>query len=86
MNAKDCPSLIQRNANKIARNHKFGKATDIVFGDQDKVIYRVSPGFRKFTTGEYVPNAYRNNFGWKNTYYQKAITVVMLESSKMEIK
>ena len=29
-------------------------------------------GFRKNTTGEYVPNAYRNNFGWKNTYYQHA--------------
>jgi|WetSurMetagenome_2_1015567.scaffolds.fasta_scaffold526152_1 hypothetical protein len=29
-------------------------------------------GYRKCTTGEYVSNAYRQNFGWKNTYYQNA--------------
>ena len=29
-------------------------------------------GYRKNTTGEYVPNAYRRNFGWKNTFYQRA--------------
>lgn len=30
------------------------------------------PGYRKNTTNEYVPNSYRANFGWKNTYYSPA--------------
>lgn len=29
-------------------------------------------GYRKNTTGQYVPNSYRSKFGWKNTYYQSA--------------
>ena len=33
-------------------------------------------GYRKNTTGEYVSHAYRSNFGWKNTYYQRAILAV----------
>ena len=32
----------------------------------------VRSGYRKLTTDEYVPQAYRANFGWKNTYYQAA--------------
>lgn len=36
------------------------------------------PGYRKFTTGEYVSNAYRDKFGWKNTYYQAACMDVVL--------
>lgn len=38
-------------------------------------------GYRKFSTGEYVPNSYITNFGWKNTYYQHAVfeTIVPID-------
>ena len=35
-------------------------------------------GYRKNTTGEYVSNSYRRNFGWKNTFYQAASLVIRL--------
>lgn len=40
------------------------------------VVQRTRSGYRKLTNGEYVHNSYRCNFGWKNTYYQHAETVV----------
>lgn len=70
---------IRRKANSIARKHGYGVATEIIFGDKDKVVSHTRYGYRKYTTGEYVPNKYRNNFGWKNTYYQPAETVVMIK-------
>lgn len=66
-------------ANSIARKHGYGVATKVLFGYQNRVVSRVEPGYRKYTTGEYVSTAYRNNFGWKNTYYQKAETVVEVD-------
>ena len=70
----------QRKANAIARAAGYGKATHIIYGDTEGVIHHTPYGYRKSTTGEYVPNAYRSNFGWKNTYYQYAITVVMVKA------
>lgn len=72
-------SSIKRIANKIARSKGYGVATKIIFGDENKVISHTPYGYRKYSTGEYVPNAYRNKFGWKNTYYQHAITEVMVK-------
>jgi hypothetical protein len=69
---------IVRKANAIARKHGYGSATAIEIGTENKVISHISCGYRKYTTGEYVPNKYRTNFGWKNTYYQHAETVVMV--------
>lgn len=69
---------IQLKANIIARKAGYGTATAIVLGDENKVVSHVPYGWRKYSTGEYVPNAYRNNFGWKNTYYQAAETTVMV--------
>ncbi len=66
-------------ANTIARKAGFGTATEIIYGTKNKVVSHVNYGYRKITTGEYVPNSYRNNFGWKNTYYQHAETVVMID-------
>ncbi len=66
----------QKRANTIARQAGYGKATTVVLGNQDRVVSHVRFGYRKSTTGEYVPNAYRSNFGWKNTYYQHAETTV----------
>jgi hypothetical protein len=67
-------------ANRIARQNGFGKATAVEFGIEDKVISHTCYGYRKYTTGEYVPNKYLANFGWKNTYYQHAETIVQIKS------
>jgi hypothetical protein len=63
-------------ANSIARKNGYGKATKILVGNHNRVVSHTPYGYRKFTTGEYVPNAYRAKFGWKNTYYQEAETIV----------
>ena len=72
---------IQKRANIVARRNGMGRADFIIIGDEDKVVEHIRYGYRKHTTGEYVCNAYLSNFGWKNTYYQPAITTVMI--SKM---
>ena len=74
---------IQTMANSIARKAGYNVATTILFGNvkSPKIIDRTPYGYRKYTTGEYVSNAYRNHFGWKNTYYQKASTTVLLPFS-----
>jgi hypothetical protein len=74
------PGYVRR-ANVIARQYGYGFATAYQFGDCEKIISRTNYGWRKNTTDEYVPNAYRANFGWKNTYYQNAITIVQIKSS-----
>lgn len=67
-----------KTANQIARRAGCGKATCIVVSDDSKVLTCAPFGYRKWTTGEYVPNAYLRNFGWKNTYYQAAGCDVMV--------
>jgi hypothetical protein len=74
------PSDTIRKANAIARRAGHGRATSLIFGDQDRVIDHTAFGYRKKTTGEYVPNKYLANFGWKNTYYQCARTTVMVKA------
>ncbi len=69
---------LQTRANSIARKYGMGRATSVIFGDEEKVTESLAYGYRKNTTGEYVPNAYRANFGWKNTYYQSAQCTVQL--------
>ncbi len=66
----------QKRANTIARRYGHGTATEVRLGTEDRVVDHTRYGYRKYTTGQYVPNAYLNNFGWKNTYYQAAETVV----------
>lgn len=72
---------IVRKANSIARKNGYGIATEIILGNEDKLVSHTSYGYRKYTTGEYVCNRYRSNFGWKNTYYQHAETVVMVKAN-----
>ena len=67
-----------KTANQIARAHGCGRATEIILGDDSQVLSYTSYGYRKYTTGEYVPKAYLRNFGWKNTYYQRAKCKVMV--------
>lgn len=72
---------IQHEANVIARRAGFGRATRVLLVPglaAGRVVLHVPYGYRKYTTGEYVPNNYRSNFGWKNTYYQRAETHVEL--------
>lgn len=68
----------QHRANQISRAAGYGPATLILFGVSEVFISHTRYGYRKITTGEYVPTAYRANFGWKNTYYQEAENVVQL--------
>lgn len=70
---------MQKKANSIARKNGFGRATEIIFGEEEKVVDYTKYGYRKATTGEYVSAAYRAKFGWKNTYYQHAVCVVMIK-------
>ena len=70
----------QQIANSIARKNGASIATSIIFADipQGKVTNRVEFGYFKHTTGERVSNAYRRNFGWKNTSYRPAACEVTL--------
>lgn len=72
------PEWLQKKANSIARKHGYLRADNIVIGMRREIATRTDYGWRKYTTGEYVPNAYRRNFGWKNTYYQHSSTTVSL--------
>jgi hypothetical protein len=69
---------LQKLANSISRRNGYGRADSYKFGIEDKVISHTRYGYRKTSNGQYVSNAYRKNFGWKNTYYQEAITVVQI--------
>lgn len=71
---------VKKLANSVAKNNYYGKATSITFKNVKKpeIGETISHGHRKYTTGEYVPNAYLQNFGWKNTFYQKAKCEVIL--------
>lgn len=77
-----CMTKYQRHANSVARKNGCGRADRVVPGSHDRVLDHVRYGYRKKTTGEYVPNAYLNNFGWKNTYYQAAYTEVEIDITK----
>jgi len=74
---------IQTIANSFARKHHFFKATTILFGNikEPKIIDWTPCGYRKCSNHQYVPKAYLRNFGWKNTYYQHALTTVVLPFS-----
>jgi hypothetical protein len=67
--------------NKFARQNGRGKATKITIQPVEggmQIGEIVKFGYRKYTTGEYVPKNYLRNFGWKNTYYQSAVTEVII--------
>lgn len=66
-------------ANIVARKNRYGFASSYEWGSESKVLRRTPYGYRKHTTGEYVSNSYRRNFGWKNTYYQNALTHVSIK-------
>lgn len=64
-------------ANAFARQNGRGRATDITLvhhlpAGQMAIGATTAYGYRKSSTGEYVPNAYMRKFGWKNCYYQSA--------------
>lgn len=55
----------------LKKNRMAWQSVSLKFGDEKKV--KIVPfGYRKHTTGEYVPKSYLCHFGWKNTYYQPA--------------
>ena len=72
----------EKRANSVARRNGYGRADEIIVGAYDRILHHTRFGYRKYTTGEYVPNSYRNHFGWKNTYYQPAFTQVEIDVAK----
>ena len=79
-NTKKNMKSTQQIANAIARKNGANIATSIVFADipDGTVTNHVKYGYFKNTTGERVSNAYRRNFGWKNTSYRPAVCEVTL--------
>jgi hypothetical protein len=70
---------LQTIANSIARAHGCGSADSFsVKPVSEPKVKHIRYGYCKYTTGEYVSSAYRQNYGWKNTYYQRAITRVVV--------
>ena len=69
----------QKQANSIARRSGHGRATHVILGQKNCVLGHTPYGYVKDTTGEYVSAAYRSNFGWKNTHYVSAETVVEIK-------
>ena len=69
---------IQQAANAFAKSECWNRATALIpTGDEKPSLGGTKDfGYRKCTTGEYVPNSYVSNFGWKNTYYQHAVSEV----------
>jgi len=76
--AKSVLKEIQTTANAVAREFGQGMATDLVPGEKLEVVDYTTYGYRKYSDDSYVSNAYRDNFGWKNTYYQNSLTTVSL--------
>ncbi len=78
MKAPNDYKTAQQYANAFARSEGYGKATGIkaIPGKGPVIVEAKQPGYVKNTTGEYVPNAYRTNFGWKNTHYQPLVCIV----------
>ena len=76
--AKSVLAEIKTTANIMAMTENMARATKIVKGEILEVTDYTQFGYRKNTTDEYVPNSYRSNFGWKNTYYQSAECVVSI--------
>ena len=71
-------AAVQRRANSFARSQGYGRADVVHLAPEPVILDRTEPGYRKYTTDEYVCHAYRSNFGWKNTYYENAFTAVGL--------
>jgi hypothetical protein len=80
MKAKTTKYTVQKLANSIAREHGHGTATTIIICEigKPRIGQTTRYGWRKNTTGEYVPQSYRSNFGWKNTFYQSAAAEVII--------
>jgi hypothetical protein len=75
---------IQTIANSFARKNGHGRATKVTLSAAVTVPMigeTTRYGYRKHTTGDYVSNKYRSNYGWKNTYYQAAECEVILPAS-----
>ncbi|NCU38995.1 hypothetical protein EOL96_08230 [Candidatus Saccharibacteria bacterium] len=69
---------LKQAANAFAKQDGWNRATAVKAAETEEPSMGECTryGYRKRTTGEYVPNAYLANFGWKNTYYQNAVSEV----------
>ena len=73
--------------NAFARKQGCGRCTGLEttqYGEVGMVIIEENhPCFRKITTNQKVPHSYRNNFGWKNTYYDRASCTLAVNPSNL---
>ncbi len=71
---------ITKLANSCARRHGAGKATEITFADvpEPTFVNHTRCGYRKKTTGEYVPRAYVMKSQGGGVYYQHAETTIAM--------
>lgn len=86
MHMKTTDEKIQKLANSFARKHGWGRATEVIIDSEitvPEIRETLSYGYRKYTTGEYVPKKYLSNFGWKNTYYQHAVCVIAMPGNRI---
>ena len=76
-NNLDADTIIDRVDAIIKETHMSWQSLCLKKGTRDRISC-TGYGYRKLTTGEYVPNAYRDHFGWKNTYYQPAMLEITI--------
>lgn len=68
-------SVINRIREVCKKTRSSWQSITLKIGEKDG--YQCTPyGYRKFSDHSYVSNSYRSHFGWKNTYYQNAITKI----------
>lgn len=70
----DAEKLIDKIRQEVKRCGTSWQSVSLHHGNGE--TEHTASGYRKYTTGEYVPNSYRDKFGWKNTYYQSASLVI----------
>ena len=70
-------------ANAFARDNSWNTATTLTVSEYGNFQLGETKNFghRKKSNGQYVPNSYLSNFGWKNTYYQHAVCEVKIPIS-----
>jgi hypothetical protein len=73
--------VINRIKYEVKRSRMSWQSINLKTGDEEKIDI-TSFGYRKKTTGEYVPKAYLSHFGWKNTYYESAQLIITFVNNK----
>lgn len=74
----------QKQANMLARTVGCKSATEIVFGNEDRVVSYATSGYRIIATEEFASMLVRNTIGWNKTYYRYSECKVQLRNKRWE--